>query len=115
CAPRARYYTPVVSGDRMGIPLSQLVDGALLVEDPHSDLPIFLRRDANGTYTAVSTRCGHRGCQVEPTTEKMVCRCHGSEYTFEGSILQGPTERPLVRYRVTAESDMVYIHLTETL
>lgn len=115
CAPRARYYAAVVSGNRLGVPVTQLAEGGVLVEDPRSELPIYLRRDANDTFTAVSTRCGHRGCQVEPTAEKMVCPCHGSEYTFEGAILQGPTERPLVRYRVSSENDMIYIHLAETL
>ena len=41
----------------------------------------------------------------------MACPCHGSEYTFTGAILQGPTERPLTRFRVTSDAAMVYIHL----
>jgi nitrite reductase/ring-hydroxylating ferredoxin subunit len=112
CAARARYVTPTVLGDRLAVPAARLgAAGGLLVEDPRSDLPIYLRRTADGAYTAVSTRCGHRGCQVEPGAEKMVCPCHGSEYTFAGEILQGPTERPLARYRVTADADTVYIHV----
>lgn len=111
CAARARYVTPTIVGDRLAVPAARLAStGGLLVEDPRSELPIYLRRGADGAYTAVSTRCGHRGCQVDPTAEKMVCPCHGSEYTFAGEILQGPTERPLVRYEVTADADTVYIH-----
>ena len=110
CAARARYVTPTLLGDRLAIPGARVVDGGVLIEDPRSDLPIYLRRAADGGYTAVSTRCGHRGCQVDPTAEKMVCPCHGSEYTFAGEILQGPTERPLARYRVTAGAEMVFIH-----
>ena len=112
CAARARYVTPTILGDRLAVPAARLVaaDG-VLVEDPRSELPIYLRRAADGSYTAVSTRCGHRGCQVDPAAEKMVCPCHGSEYTFAGEILQGPTERPLARFRVTADADAVYIHL----
>ena len=48
---------------------------------------------------------------MEPAADKLVCPCHGSEYTFAGGVLQGPTERPLSRYRVTVEADAVYIHL----
>lgn len=116
CAARARYVTPTVLGDRLAVPAAQVAaTGGLLVEDPRSELPIYLRRASDGrgsvSYTAVSTRCGHRGCQVEPAADKMVCPCHGSEYTFGGEILQGPTERPLARYRVTADAEAVYIHV----
>ena len=112
CAARARYLTPTVLGDRLGVPvISADVAGGLLVEDPRSDLPIYVRRTSPGAYTAVSTKCGHRGCQVEPAPDRMACPCHGSEYTFAGEILQGPTERPLTRFRVTADAAMVYIHL----
>ena len=44
----------------------------------------------------------------------MACPCHGSEYTFEGAILQGPTQRPLTRFRVTSDVEQVYIHLGST-
>lgn len=112
-AARARYVTPTVAGDRLAVPAARLAAaGALLVEDPRSDLPIYLRRSADGAYTAVSTRCMHRGCQVEPAADRLVCPCHGSEYTFAGGVLQGPTELPLVRYRVTADADAVYVHLS---
>ena len=115
CAARARYLTPTVLGDRLGVPATSAdVAGGLLVEDPRSDLPIYLRRTAPGAYTAVSTKCGHRGCQVEPAADRMACPCHGSEYTFTGDILQGPTERPLRRFRVTADTEMVYIHLASS-
>jgi nitrite reductase/ring-hydroxylating ferredoxin subunit len=116
CAARARYVTPSLVGDRLGIPASSLSAaeggaGGLLVEDPRSDLPIYVRRTSAGGYTAIGTRCGHRGCQVEAAAEKMVCPCHGSEYTFTGDILRGPTERPLTRYHVTADAEMVYVYI----
>jgi len=113
CAARARYMTPTVLGNRLAVRLSDLATGALLVEDPRADLPIYVRRTTNG-YTAVSTRCMHRGCQVEPAAEKLVCPCHGSEYAFAGDVLKGPTERALIQYRVTADADMVYIHVDAT-
>ena len=103
--------TPTLLGDRLAIPVAQVAaSGGVLVEDPLSDLPIYVHRKTDGSYVAVSTRCGHRGCQVEPAAAKLVCPCHGSEYTFEGAILQGPTLRPLERYRVTVEGEAAVIH-----
>ena len=112
CAGRVRYATPEVIGDRLGVRVADISVNGLLVEDPRADLPIYVRKNATGEYTAVSTRCMHRGCQVEPAAEKLVCPCHGSEYEFSGAVLQGPTERALTRYRVTTSSEMVYIHMT---
>jgi cytochrome b6-f complex iron-sulfur subunit len=112
CAARMRYATPEVLGDRLGVRLAEITANGLLVEDPGADLPIYVRKSAAGEFTAVSTRCMHRGCQVEPAAQKLVCPCHGSEYEFNGTVLQGPTERALTRYRVTTSNDMVYIHTT---
>lgn len=85
--------------------------GGALVEVPGSDLPVYVRADGAGGFTAVSTRCMHRGCQVEPAADRLACPCHGSEYTFAGAVLQGPTELPLARYRVSADAVNLYIHL----
>ena len=115
-AARAVYLTPTVVGARLAVRVADAIAaGGLLVEDPRSDLPIFLRRTPGGDYTAVSTKCGHRGCQVEPAADRMACPCHGSEYTFEGAILQGPTQRALTRFRVTADVEHVYIHIGSSM
>ncbi|HEX2096077.1 MAG TPA: FAD-dependent oxidoreductase [Solirubrobacterales bacterium] len=54
------------------------------------------RRD-DGTLVAVSTRCTHLGCQVKWNTAERSwdCPCHGSRFTPEGKVLQGPAVRPL--------------------
>lgn len=112
-AARVRYLTPLLQGDRLVVPRVDVErTGAVLIEDPASDLPIYVRRNTDGAFVALSTRCGHRGCQVEPAAASMICPCHGSEYTFAGAILQGPTERPLTRYRVTSDATSVFIHLS---
>ena len=112
CAARMRYVTPSVVGDRLAVPATAVVAAGLLIEAPGAELPIYLRRTTTGDFTAVSTRCMHRGCQVEPAAERLVCPCHGSEYTFAGEVVQGPTEHALTRYRVTSDRETVYIHMT---
>jgi cytochrome b6-f complex iron-sulfur subunit len=82
-----------------------------LLENPQSSRAIYLRRFPDDTFAAVSTRCTHRGCAVAPAGNRLACPCHGSEYTFEGEVLNGPAERPLFRYEVTADADAIYIEL----
>jgi Rieske Fe-S protein len=80
-----------------------------LVEAPDGRHPIYLYRLEQGGYSAVSTRCTHRGCAVEPVTDHLVCPCHGSEYTNTGELLHGPAEHPLSRFAVRETDDALVI------
>jgi cytochrome b6-f complex iron-sulfur subunit len=51
----------------------------------------------------------HRGCTVEPAEDRLVCPCHGSEYTAEGEVLKGPTQRALISYGVESDAEYVYL------
>ena len=113
---RIRYVPTARDGDRLTVRRAEVPDtGGVLLEVAGTDLPLYLRRDV-GTdgadrFSAVSTRCMHRGCQVEPTVDRLACPCHGSEYTFAGDVLRGPTEQALVKYRVSADAVNLYVHL----
>lgn len=108
----ARYAASSIVGTRLVVERRELgARGAALVDGPDGELPIYVHSLPDGRFSAVSTRCMHRGCQVEPATDRFVCPCHGSEYTFEGEVLKGPTEHPLVRYRTSADEARVYVHL----
>lgn len=79
--------------------------GLALLRNPEGGLPILLVRLESGAHSAVLTRCTHRGCQTEPVADRLVCPCHGSEYTLTGRLLEGPAEADLVRYAVHREDD----------
>lgn len=100
-----------VAGRRLLVQTGDIGDRGVLVDPPGGQLPIFVHRLADGGYSAVSTRCMHRGCPVEPTADRLVCPCHGSEYSYAGDVLKGPTERPLRRFEVVAGADVVAIEL----
>ena len=101
-----------VAGGRLRVRVDELgARGFALIDPPGGDLPIFLQRLADGSFSAVSTRCMHRGCPVEPAADKLVCPCHGSEYTTTGEVLKGPTERPLRTFPAKVEGDHVVIDL----
>ena len=80
-----------------------------LVETPALRFPVFVHESAPGEFAAVLTRCMHRGCTVEPADDRLVCPCHGSEYTKLGEVLKGPTERPLIRFPVQSDADNIFI------
>ncbi len=82
-----------------------------LVDAPGLEFPVYVHQHGADDYTAVLTRCMHRGCTVEPEGTKLVCPCHGSEYTHVGEILKGPTQAPLIRFPVVVEPDRVVIDI----
>jgi glycine/D-amino acid oxidase-like deaminating enzyme/nitrite reductase/ring-hydroxylating ferredoxin subunit len=62
-------------------------------------------RDADGTLHAVSARCTHLGCIVgfNEADRTWECPCHGSRFTADGAVLDGPANHPLTPFAPLAE------------
>ncbi len=56
-------------------------------------------RDDAGVVHALSARCTHLGCLVHFNDAERAweCPCHGSRFAVDGSVIQGPANRPLER------------------
>jgi nucleotide-binding universal stress UspA family protein/nitrite reductase/ring-hydroxylating ferredoxin subunit len=54
-------------------------------------------RDESGELTMLSPKCKHLGCTVgwNHRAKTWDCPCHGSRYEADGTVLRGPTRRPL--------------------
>ena len=54
-------------------------------------------RDLEGTLHSIDTTCPHMGCELawNPAELSWDCPCHGSRFTFDGAILNGPAVHPL--------------------
>ncbi len=61
-------------------------------------------RDEKGELHAVSSVCTHLGCHVafNSAQKSWDCPCHGSRFSIDGEVLDGPAVRPLERYEVKA-------------
>jgi cytochrome b6-f complex iron-sulfur subunit len=105
----ARYVVPSVGAGRVVAPLAELErEGEVFLQAPGMQRPIYVRRMESSELVAVLASCTHQGCQPQPVADRLACPCHGSEFAFDGRVLQGPAERPLTRYEVTIEgSDLV--------
>lgn len=105
-----RYAKAVTENERLVVPRTELsAAGTALVESPDEQLPIFLRRINESEFIALSTRCTHRGCQVESAGNQLVCPCHGSEFALTGERTKGPAEKPLTRFAVTSDERNIYV------
>ena len=75
------------------------VGGSVKVSDE-----LMLIRKSESTFIAVRTICTHKGCDVELEGDKFVCPCHGSEFTIDGTVTQGPATKNLKIFETIFDS-----------
>lgn len=69
---------------------------------------IAVTRLATSSVVAVSRRCTHQGCTVNlPASQggNLNCPCHGSAFTVQGSVVNGPAQSPLLSYPAEIDAD----------
>jgi nitrite reductase/ring-hydroxylating ferredoxin subunit len=93
---RARTYsaqTIAVAGD---VP----VGGVKLFAFPTSEDPCILIRTGDASFVAYSQKCTHLSCAVYYAKDqnRLECPCHQGFFSVaDGSVIQGPPQRPLPR------------------
>jgi Rieske Fe-S protein len=86
------------------------VGGVARVESPATSF--LVTRTGAETFTALTALCTHEGCTITAfTTGSFVCPCHGSRFTTDGSVRQGPASRPLRRFATRFASGRLAIGL----
>ena len=57
------------------------------------NFPVMITFVSAGTYTALSMKCTHQGCQVDSqlSSGDIHCSCHGSMFHLDGSLDNGKT------------------------
>ena len=65
-------------------------------------------RDEEGVVHALSPVCTHLGCHVSwnPAETSWDCPCHGSRFSSEGTVIQGPATRDLERREVPVAASL---------
>ncbi len=61
---------------------------------PVADGRAFIKHDERGLY-AINATCTHLGCLVKQAQAGFECPCHGSQFTANGAVTQGPATLPL--------------------
>jgi hypothetical protein len=76
--------------------LSELEPGKGAIVD-NGSRKIAAYREPTGTLHQCSAVCTHLGCQVRwnSTEECWDCPCHGSQFSIDGQVLNGPAIKPL--------------------
>ena len=110
--------SPNVTHGTTTVDISKLTSNGQFIVDtnvnPTPDgTPILVIRQSATSYTALSMRCTHQGCQVSPPSGGTIyCSCHGSRFDLNGNVIAGPAPSPLAKYGVTLNAAAQTITVT---
>jgi cytochrome b6-f complex iron-sulfur subunit len=76
---------------------------------------LYLVRQSDGGFLALSLICSHLSCSViwEETKNQFVCPCHSSAFDMLGNVLSSPAPRPLDYYPVIIEEGKVKVDISQ--
>jgi Rieske Fe-S protein len=97
------------TGDKkLTIKINEIPEGgALLLPDDHLAV---LRM--NEEVAALDLTCTHLGCIVRATPQGFLCPCHGSAFSYDGSVIKGPAPRGLLRLPLKRSGKTVVVFLS---
>ena len=103
----ARFLSPRVGRRKtlLTVPAGELPPSGALV---YRETRVAVVREGGDLY-ALSLVCTHLGCTVTVTPTGLLCPCHGSVYDRQGELLTGPATRPLHRYRVERQGELLVV------
>ena len=61
-----------------------------------------------GDFKAFSAVCTHSGCLVNKIADGTIdCPCHGSKFSLDGAVVDGPAKKPLEPVSVRVQGDSI--------
>lgn len=61
-----------------------------------------------GDFKAFSAVCTHSGCLINQVADGTLnCPCHGSKFSLDGEVVNGPASRPLTPETITVQGDSI--------
>lgn len=92
------------------IPSLELNGGSAIITFNSEISMVLINRDSEFDFFAMDPTCPHGACRVDPysiSTNSIVCPCHGSQFTLQGQLIQGPAVGPLQLYATQLDSPSV--------
>jgi Rieske Fe-S protein len=63
-----------------------------------------------GVFKGFSSTCTHKGCTVDKIADGTIdCPCHGSKFNLDGTVANGPAQKPLPAENITVQGDSIVL------
>ncbi len=99
------------TANELSIPASTFSDkNFVVIPAKKYDQPLYVTKQADGSYFALRMYCTHKGCSVNLVADKFICPCHHSEFSLQGDVLTGPATKNLISLPVSSEETNVIVH-----
>ena len=90
---------------------SKKVRKFVMVKLESMDYPICIYRTGMDDYVASLMKCTHKFCELNVGGGMYSCPCHGSEFSVEGQVLEGPAVNNLKTFQITKDDENIYIQI----
>lgn len=96
----------------------RIIDGKKTIEVPldqnknvviHNDFIVI--RSEKG-INVLSSKCTHLGCNINKVVDgKLLCPCHGSAFSLDGSVIKGPALKslPILDFELDATGEKLVV------
>ncbi len=99
-------------GHVMRIPLTHFAtNDKVIARTPQLPDDVLIIKHADGSFTSLYLRCTHRDQPLTATSTGLHCPSHGSRFAMDGSVQQGPADKPLRTFNTTADAANVIVDL----
>lgn len=69
----------------------------------------------DGGMLAISIKCTHLGCIVQPDSKGFLCPCHASAFDKRGEVLSPPATRALDIFPIIIEKGEVFVDINSPI
>ena len=80
-----------------------------MIKTEDSEFPICIYKIKEDTYVASLLKCTHRSCELNVGGGIYSCPCHGSEFSVQGDVLEGPAEDKLKTFKTETDNENIYL------
>lgn len=115
-----QYVSAPIRGTFLELPLSEFqlpkqAEGLrkyVMVQNEKLQYPISVFRNEDNTFNALYMRCTHQGTELQVFGDRLQCPAHGSEFTKNGAVQNGPADENLRSFPVTINDNLIRIDLS---
>lgn len=83
----------------------------VLVKSDKLGVPICVYKIGEDNYSALPMKCSHKGCELRPQGDFLVCPCHGSEFSKTGIVQNPPAQKNLQPFIIKTDNESLYIQI----